>query len=153
MKQWGALYVSLYSYEFVIWLDCFVGHSCPGGVCPESGPLSLTCRITTMLPTDDWHLAYMFSLVYFSVEVCLVDVFPHSVSTWRDPCVRVNVPLTLPPPSRENKMRGGGLNWRRSAYIIGWNSGLLDILISPYIAQFVGCHRQDTLWPYGRILF
>ena len=31
-------------------------------------------------PTDDWHLAYMFSLVYFSVEVCLVGVFPHYVS-------------------------------------------------------------------------
>ena len=45
-------------------------------------------------PTDDWHLAYMFSLVYFSVEVCLVGVFPHSVSTWRDPCVRFYVPLT-----------------------------------------------------------
>ena len=34
-----------------------------------------------MYPTDDWHLAYMFSLVYFSIEVCLVGVFPHSVST------------------------------------------------------------------------
>ena len=38
-------------------------------------------------PTDDWHLAYMFSLVYFSVEVCLEGVFPHSVSTWLDSCV------------------------------------------------------------------
>ena len=27
------------------------GHSCPGGICPESGPLSLTCSITTMLGT------------------------------------------------------------------------------------------------------
>ena len=74
-------------------------------------------------PTDDWHLAYMFSLVYFSVKVCLVGVFPHSVSTWRDPCVRFHVPLTLLPPSRENKMEGvtrllylsqarGYLNWR-----------------------------------------
>ena len=36
-------------------------------------------------PTDDWHLAYMFSLVYFSVEVCLEGVFPHSVSTRWDP--------------------------------------------------------------------
>ena len=39
MKQWYALYVSLYSYEFVIWPDCFVGHSCPGGICPESDML------------------------------------------------------------------------------------------------------------------
>ena len=28
-------------------------------------------------PTDDWHLTYMFSLIYFSVEVCLVgECFP-----------------------------------------------------------------------------
>ena len=58
-------------------------------------------------PTDDWHLAYMFSLVYFSVEMCLVCVFPHSVSTRRDPCVRVYAHLTLAPTSRENKIRTG----------------------------------------------
>ena len=51
-------------------------------------------------PTDDWHLAYMFLLVYFSVEVCLEGVFPHSVSTWRDSCVRVYAcpPRPAPPP-------------------------------------------------------
>ena len=38
-------------------------------------------------PTDDWHLAYMFSLVYISIVVCLEGVCRHSVSTWRDPCV------------------------------------------------------------------
>ena len=43
--------MSLYSYEFVIWTDCFVGHLCPGGICPEYGPLSPTCSITTMLGT------------------------------------------------------------------------------------------------------
>ena len=59
-------------------------------------------------PTDDWHLAYMFSLVYFSVEVCLVGLFPHSVNTRRDPCVRVYYPSRWVPPSRENKIRTGG---------------------------------------------
>ena len=49
-------------------------------------------------PTDDWHIAYMFSLVYFSVEVCVEGVFLHSVSTRRDPCIRVYTPLTLAPP-------------------------------------------------------
>ena len=53
--------------------------------------------------TDDWHLAYMFLLVYFSVEVCLEGVFPHSVSTRRDPCVRVYAPLTLAPPREKTK--------------------------------------------------
>ena len=46
-------------------------------------------------PTDDWHQVYMFSLLYFSVEVCLEGVFPHSVSTRRYPCVMVYAPLTL----------------------------------------------------------
>ena len=54
-------------------------------------------------PTDDWHIAYMFSLVYFSVEVCLEGVLPHPVSTRQDSCVSVYAPLTLAPPSRKNK--------------------------------------------------
>ena len=49
-------------------------------------------------PTEDWLLAYMFSLVYFPVEVCLEGVFPHYISTRRDPCVRVYAPLTLLTP-------------------------------------------------------
>ena len=59
-------------------------------------------------PTDDWHLAHKFSLVYFSVEVCLVGLFPHSVSTRRDPCVRVCAPLTLASPlTRKQKSNRG----------------------------------------------
>ena len=59
-------------------------------------------------PTDDWHLAYMFSLVYFSVEVCLVGVFPHSVSIRWDPCVRVYAALTLASllTRKQNSSRG-----------------------------------------------
>ena len=106
-------------------------------------------------PTDDWHLEYLFSLVYFIIEVCLVGVFPHSLSTWLDPCVRVYVPLTLPPPHEKTKStwwpgsllkQGEGTFelTHGSACIIGWKSGLLDILISLYIEV---CHRQDTLWP------
>ena len=103
-------------------------------------------------PTDDWHLAYMFSLVYFSVEVCLVGLYPHSVSTWRDPCVRVCVPLTLAPPLTRKQIRTGGdpaLQLSQamgtfelthgSAYIIEWISGLLDSLFSTYNIQFMGC--------------
>ena len=58
-------------------------------------------------PTDDWHLAYMFSLVYFSVEVCLKGVFPHSVSTWRDSCIRVHAPLPLAFPVTKKQNRTG----------------------------------------------
>ena len=59
-------------------------------------------------PTDDWQLAYMFSLVYFSVEVCLEGVFPHSVRTRRDSCVRVYAPSHWLPPSQNNEMEEGG---------------------------------------------
>ena len=85
-------------------------------------------------PTEDWHLAYMFSLVYFSIEVCLEGMFSHSVSTKRDPCVRVYSPLTLasPPHEKQNKIeqgvtqlstwtkRGGFWLMHGSACIIGW---------------------------------
>ena len=67
-------------------------------------------------PTDDWHLAYMFSLVYFSVEVYLVGVFPHSVSTRRDLCVRVYAPLALGSPltRKQNSTRGWpGSTWSK----------------------------------------
>ena len=86
-------------------------------------------------PTDDWHLAYMFLLVYLSVEVCLEGVFPHSVSTGWDPCGRVHAP-----PSRENKIEQGRPGsplapsegafelTLGSACIIGWWSGLIWII-------------------------
>ena len=53
------------------------------------------------------NLAYMFSLVYVSVELCLEGVFPYSVSTRQDSCVRVYAPLTLAPPSRKEQNRTG----------------------------------------------
>ena len=87
--------------------------------------------------TDDWHLACMFSLVYFSVEVCLVGVFPHSVSIWSHPCIRACVPLMnwCPPlPRKQCFTRGdlvlhlsqakGHLNWRTGLpALLGGNLG------------------------------
>ena len=59
-------------------------------------------------PTEDWHLACVFSLIYFSVEVCLAGVFPHSVSIWSYPCVRACAPLmNWRLPSRENNIVQG----------------------------------------------
>ena len=83
-------------------------------------------------PTDDWHLAYMFSLVYFSVEVCLEGVFPHSVSTRQDSCVRVYAPLTLAPPSRKKQQnRTGGdpvLHLNQARGHLNWRLGLPALL-------------------------
>ena len=43
------------------------GHSCPGGHCPEPGPLSLIYSLSSFVrfPTDDWHLAICFILYTF----------------------------------------------------------------------------------------
>ena len=101
-------------------------------------------------PTDDWHLAYMFSLVYFSVEVCLVGLYPHSVSTWREPCVRVCVPLTLAPPLWENKCEQGVTrlsNWAKRWGHLNWPMGLPTLL-----GGYLGCwivyfpHTIYSLW-------
>ena len=48
----------------------------------------------------------------FSVEVCLVGVFPHSVSTRRDRCVRVYAPLTLASPlTRKQNSNRADVYW------------------------------------------
>ena len=80
--------------------------------------------------TDDWHLAYMFWLVYFSVEVCLEGVFPHSVSTRRDPCVRVYAPLTLAPPLEKTKSNRGdpALHLHQARGHLNWRMGLPALL-------------------------
>ena len=117
-------------------------------------------------PTDDWHLVYMFSLVYFSIDVCLVGVFPHSVSTRWDPCVRVCAPLKMASPLTRKQNRTGVTwlsNWANWGgiwtdawvclhyWVITWVAGYFH---SPLYCTVYGvCHRQDTLWPYGRILF
>ena len=82
-------------------------------------------------PTDDWHLEYMFSLVYFFVDVCLVGVFPHSVSTRRDPCVRDCAPLTLASPLTRKQNRTGGdpaLHLSQVRGHLSWRMGLPALL-------------------------
>ena len=108
-------------------------------------------------PTDDWHLAYMFSLVYFSVEVCLEGVCPHSVSTWRDSCVRVYAPLTLVSPSQKKQNRAGGTQlstltrrvgiwtdaWVYLHYwVVIWVAGYSYFHVN--CAVYGVCHRQNT---------
>ena len=64
-----------------LWYDYIASWdiSCPGGFCPESGPLSLGMQhhYFARYPTDEWHLANVFSLVYFSVVVCLRGLYHH----------------------------------------------------------------------------
>ena len=76
-------------------------------------------------PTDDWHLAYMFLLVYFSIEVCLEGVFPHSFSTRRDPCFRVYATKSNSgDPALHLLQTRGHLNWRMGLpALLGGNLG------------------------------
>ena len=111
-------------------------------------------------PTDDWHLAFIFSLVYFSVEVCPVGLFPHSVNTSRDPCIRVNAPLTLASPlTRKHNANKGwpGSIWSKRGgiwtdvsvclhyWVMIWVAGLFYFHL--YCTVYGVCHRQNTLWP------
>ena len=99
-------------------------------------------------PTDDWHLAYMFSLVYFSVEGSLVGVFPILLAQGEIPAA---CPSRWLPTSRKNKIRTGGdsalyliqarghLNWRMSLpALLGGNLGCWIVLISNSVLQFMG---------------
>ena len=114
-------------------------------------------------PTDDWHLAYMFSLVYFYFEVCLEGVFAHSVSTRQDPRQRLCTPHATHPFTRKKSNRGslgspleqvkGHLNRRMGLPALLGGSGVPDSLISNFIAQFMGCVIDNTFGSQGRILF
>ena len=108
----------------------------------------------------EWQLAYMFSLVYFSVEVCLVGVFPHFINTRRDPCVRVYAPLTLASPlaRKQNSNRGWpGSIWSKRGgiwtdvwvclhyWVEIWVAGLFNFHL--YSTVYGVWHRQNTSWP------
>ena len=114
-------------------------------------------------PTDDWHLAYIFSLVYFSVDVCLVGVL---LAQGEIPVSGSVHPSRWLPPSRENKSqlgvtrfptwaKWGGIwtdTWVCMHYwVVIWVAGFLN---SPlYCAVYGVCHGQDTSRPYGRISY
>ena len=160
-----SLHVFLYSYEFVIWPDCFVGHSWYGRIASWDirvlmvfAPNQALCHWhAALLPcyVPHWRLTpsiYVFIGIFFSVEVCLEGVFPHSVSTKRDPSRSMPPHAGFPPheknktksnrgwPSSPLEPREGAFELTHgSACIIGLWSGLPDSLISTYIAQFMGC--------------
>ena len=84
-------------------------------------------------PTDDWHLAYMFLLVYFSIEVCLEGVLAQGVLAQGEipGSGSMHPSCWLPPREKTKSNRGdpahhlhqarGHLNWRMSlpALLVG----------------------------------
>ena len=107
--------------------------------------MCLSVRVRVRQPPSIYVLTGIFS-----VEVCLEGVFPHSVSTRQDPCVKVYAPPTLVPPREKtisnwgdpalhlHQARGASELTHGFACIIGWWYGLLDSLIFTYIAQSMG---------------
>ena len=52
-------------------------------------------------PTDEWHLANMFSLVYFSVVVCLRGLYHHILlATARALCQGQLIPMPGSPSQK-----------------------------------------------------
>ena len=85
-----------FTYVIVAWLDCFVGHSCPGGFYPESCPLSLTCDAHKFHRLFHWwDSACPFSYSYFSVVLCLwycMVIFCHLHLSW----YKSGLPVCIP---------------------------------------------------------
>ena len=104
---------------------------------------------------------YVFSLVYFSAEVCLVGVFTHSVSIWSDPCVRACVPPPPPPVTKIISYKGwlGSLlepiegafltdaRVRLHYWMVIWVAGYCNPLI---LHSFWGVSWAGYIWPAGR---
>ena len=157
MKQWYALYVLLCSYEFVIWLDCFVGHFMSWWFLPRIWS-SVTWHAASLFgryPTDEWHLANVFSLVYFSVVVCLRGLYHHILlATARALCQG-----QCTPHARFPLTKGGGLISGSpllgktggvvelvlgSVFIIELDTGLAGIYFHRYYTEYDVCHKQNT---------
>ena len=84
--------VSSVLYEFVIWPECFVGHSCSRSFCPESGPLSLTCSIINLvvilLMSGTWQIrVHRYNCPWMYVwQGCISILLAHDqdvASVWR----------------------------------------------------------------------
>ena len=101
-----------------------------------------------MYRTDDWHLAYMFPLVYFSVEVCVSPLCLHKARSLLQGLCTLHTGSPLPYTRKQNRTRGdpalhlnqarGHLKWHMGlACIMGGNMGCR--IISTEIVHFMGC--------------
>ena len=103
-------------------------------------------------PTDDSHLAYMFSLVYCFVEACLKACFPIPLALGEIPASgSVHLSRCPPPPRIQNRTavtrlstwaKWGGIStdaWVCLHYwVVIWVAGYSNF---PFIAPFMGCVR------------
>ena len=114
-------------------------------------------------PTDEWHLANVFSLVYFSVVVCLRGLYHHILlATARTLCQGQCTPHARFPLTEGGRLIFGSPLLGRtggvvelvlgSVFIIELDTGLAGIYFHRYYTEYDVCHRQNTSWPYGRSL-
>ena len=117
MNLWIAEW--LMNLRIAVWQDCFVGHSCPGGICPESGPLSLTCSITAMLGTllmiDTKHICSHWYI--FPSKCAWKACFPILLTQGEIPASGSMHPSRWLPPHEKTKFEQG---WPGSIWSKRW---------------------------------
>ena len=146
-------------YLLLLWVDRYRA--------PPSGYLSfyrpyVSVTFATMqhhyfarYPTDEWHLANVFSLVYFSVVVCLRGLYHHILlATARALCQGQCTPHARFPLTKGGGLISGSPLLGRtggvvelvlgSVFIIELDTGLAGIYFHRYYTEYDVCHKQNT---------
>ena len=124
---------------------------------PSLSPLSLGMQhhYFARYPTDEWHLANVFSLVYFSVVVCLRGLYHHILlATARALCQGQCTPHARFPLTKGGGLISGSPLLGRtggvvelvlgSVFIIELDTGLAGIYFHRYYTEYDVCHKQNT---------
>ena len=103
----------------------------------------------------EWHLANVFSLVYFSVVVCLRGLYHHILlATARALCQGRCTPHARFPLTKGGGLISGSTLLGRtggvvelvlgSVFIIELDTGLAGIYFHRYYTEYDVCHKQNT---------
>ena len=108
-------------------------------------------------PTDDWHLAYVFTSIFFRRSVPGRRVSPSCKHRARSLCQGLCTPHAASPLTRKQNRRGdpalylSQVRGHRTGiwvclhyWVEVWVAGYFDFPL--YCAVYGVCHRQDTLW-------
>ena len=112
-------------------------------------------KCVTQINISLWHLANVFSLVYFSVVVCLRGLYHHILlATARALCQGQCTPHARFPLTKGGGLISGSpLLGRRggvvelvlgSVFIIELDTGLAGIYFHRYYTEYDVCHKQNT---------
>ena len=157
MKQWYALYVLLCSYEFVIWLNCFVGHFMSWWFLPRIWSsvtwhaASLFCYVPYWWVTPS---KCVFTGIFFRGCVSERVVSSYSVSYSQSLASGLMYSPCQVPPHRRGWLnfwlsilpRTGGVVelMLGSVFIVELDTGLAGIYFHRYCTEYDVCHRKNT---------